>query len=203
MFEVIRKPCVISCGKIELPYPSNAPTLWWNGKCFQWNDTSQIMEEHLYFQNFAMCSVFRSNLITITLNRLWISTLTNIKSICVTINVCIGAFGTMIGSPFHSIHELFPCCTWYNISGSYALDLYFDAFDARSIVWCNGTFNSTTRRVEGLTIGIDVLPMIGGQSKSIKTTCSTNDVHDIILIIEKNVPNSWIFFLWNNYNCSL
>ncbi len=46
--------CVIGCGKIELPYPPNAPTLWWNGKYFQWNDTSQIMEDHLYFQDFVM-----------------------------------------------------------------------------------------------------------------------------------------------------
>jgi hypothetical protein len=54
-----------------------------------------------------------------------------------------------------------------------------------------------------LTIGIDVLPMIGGQSKSIETTRLTNDMHGIILIIEKNVANSRISFLWNNYSCSL
>jgi len=161
------------------------------------------MDDHLYFQDFEVWSVFRSNLITIALNRLWISTLTNIKSIYVTISLCVGAFGTMISFPLHSVHELFLYCTWYNIGYSYAFDLYFDAFDARSIVWCNGTFNSTTRRIEELTIGIDVLPMIGGQSKSIETTCLTNDMYGIVLIIKKNVANSWISFLWNNYNCSL
>ncbi len=131
------------------------------------------------------CEVWKSNLIIITLNRLWISTLTNIKSICVAINLCIGAFGTMIGSPLHLVHDLLPCCTSHNIGCSYTLDLYFRAFDARSIVWCNGTFNSTTRGVEGLKIGIDVLLTIGSQSKSIESTCSTNDMHGIMLIPKK------------------
>jgi hypothetical protein len=106
---------VVGFGKIELPYPLNAPTFWWNGKCFQWNDTSQMMENHLYFQDFIMWSVFRSNLIIITLNKLWISTLTNIKSICVAISLCISAFGIIIGSPLHSVHELFPYCCNRNI----------------------------------------------------------------------------------------
>jgi len=45
---------VASCGKIELPYPPNAPTQQQNGKCFQWNDASQIMEDYLYYQDVAM-----------------------------------------------------------------------------------------------------------------------------------------------------
>jgi hypothetical protein len=104
----------------------------------------------------------------------------------------------MISFPLHSVHELFPYCTWYNIGYSYALDLYFDAFDAMV-----HSTQPQKKKKKKLTIGIDVLPMIGGQSKSIETTCLTNDMYGIVLIIEKNVANSRISFLWNNYNCSL
>jgi hypothetical protein len=47
---------IASCGKIELPCPPNAHAQWQNCKCFQWNDTLHIMEDHLYFQD-VVCKV--------------------------------------------------------------------------------------------------------------------------------------------------
>ncbi len=68
------------------------------------------------------------------------------------------------------------------------------AFDVRSIFWCNGTFNSNKRGIKGLKIGIDVLLMTSGQSKSIKTKSLTNDMHGMVLIPKRNVANSRISF---------
>ncbi len=45
---------IAGCGKIELPCPPNAPTQQQNYKYFQWNDTSHIMEDHMYFQDVVL-----------------------------------------------------------------------------------------------------------------------------------------------------
>jgi hypothetical protein len=53
-------------------------------------------------------------------------------------------------------------------------------------------YSSNTRGVKGLKIGIDVLLMTSGQSKSIKTKSLTNDMHGMVFIPKRNVANSRI-----------
>ncbi len=102
--------------------------------------------------------------------------------------LCIGFLGAMIGFPLHSSMICFPIALGITpiVHCTYP---HFRAFEARSILWCNGTFNLTTKGVEGLKNEINVLPMIGGQSKSIETTCLTNDMHIIMFIPGINATN--------------
>ncbi len=75
-------------------------------------------------------------------------------------------------------------------------------------IWCEvhilmQWYSSNTRGVKGLKIGIDVLLMTSGQSKSIKTKSLTNDMHGMVFIPKRNVANSRISLPWNKYNYSL